>query len=189
MFIDKLLSLIVGLLFLMVLSCDGPSGNSANKTITLESKRTLKNNPAFWDYAASSNILQTEIGQLMIEKGEPQTLQLLAEKSVSFHSEALEELKEIVSQYKSIQIPDSLIGADKDLVKEFELLKGEELETRYKAFINSTHKSQLTRYEEALRKADDKKTRDWLIKMIAHLHEKLDQINATDSIQQKATLQ
>ncbi len=188
MFIDKLLGLITGLLFLLVLSCDGPSNDSTNKTITIQTKRTLKADPAFWDYAASSNMLQTEIGQLVIEQGEPQALQAVAQKAVNFHSEALQELKVIAAQYNGIIIPDNLIGADNDLVKEFSLMKGEELANRYKAFVNSTHQSQLTRYEEALKIADDQQTKDWLIKMIAHLHEELDQINTINSTQEKSAL-
>ena len=186
MFIDKLLGLIIGVLFLLVLSCDGPTDASSEKNITLQQKRTLKNDVAFWDYAASSNMLQTEIGQLVLERGESPAIQALAQKAVSFHSEALSELNTIAKQYKVPIMPDSLIGADSDLVKQFELLKGEELTKRYKAFIASTHKNQLTRYEEALGKADDQKTRDWLMKMVVHLQEELEQLSKVDSLQGKS---
>ncbi|GAB3193840.1 putative outer membrane protein [Pontibacter aydingkolensis] len=188
MFIDKLLSLAIGLLFLLVLSCDSPSGNSSNETTTLTSQRTLKNDPAFWDYAASSNMLQTEIGQLAMEKGEPESIKALGEKAVKFHSKALQQLKSITRQHATLHLPDSLTGADSKLVKEFKQLEGEEFNARYKAFIASTHQMQLTRYKEALEKADDQVTRDWLNSILTHLQEKLNDLYTADSVQENATL-
>ncbi|MBC5992764.1 DUF4142 domain-containing protein [Pontibacter cellulosilyticus] len=182
MFIDKLLSLAVGLLFLLVLSCDGPSSKSGNEINALASEPTLADDAVFWDYAASSNLLQAEIGQLAKEKSTAPPIKLLAEEAVQFHISALQELRKLSKKHASVQLPDSLATADSDLVKELEQLEGEEFDTRYRAFINSTHQTQLTRYEEALQKTEVPELRNWLRNMLAHLHEELQQHSLLDSL-------
>ena len=180
MFIEKLFALIIGLLFLFVLACDGPSGSAEHKTVTLTSQRTLKSSPAFWDYAASSNMLQVEIGQLAIERGD-ESVKVMAEKAVGFHSQALKQLKAIARKHMGIQLPDSLSGADSNLIKEFELLEGEKFNARYKAFISNSHQLQLSRYQEALQKADDQETREWLDALVRHLHEELGDLDKAEA--------
>lgn len=183
MFIDKLLSLAVGLLFLLVLSCDGPAGEAETKAAALTTPRTLENEPAFWDYAASSNLLQTSIGQLAIERGDTQQVRALAEEAVGFHGNALMQLKKLANKY-TLVLPDSLTGADRDLVKEFEQLEGEEFNARYRAFVSSTHQMQLSHYEEALQKTEDQEIREWLKALLEHLRVEQAQLNAPDSLQQ-----
>ena len=185
MFIDKLLSLAIGLLFLLVLSCDGPAADSEKKA-PIE-QRTLSQDPVFWDYAASSNMLQAEIGQLAIERGEPATIKKIAEKAVSFHSTALTKLKTLASQQSGVHLPDSLTGADSQLVRDFEQLEGEEFNDRYRAFIVSTHRLQLERYQEALLKTEDIKTREWLTDMLLHLREEIQQFERVDSLDQDSS--
>jgi predicted outer membrane protein len=174
MFFDKMLSFTLGALFLLMLACDGPSSQTDAKTPAITS--TLQNNPAFWDYAASSNMLQAEISRLAIEKSSTDTLRTLAHKSVGFYEKALQQLKELAAEQGQISLPDSLGAADKGLVKEFSLLEGQEFDTRYREFIISTHNAQLSRYEEALQKADDQPTRDWLLNMKTHTRQELEQL-------------
>ena len=144
--------------------------------------RSLQSDPAFWDYAASSNILQTEISRLAAEKGTTENIRNLGGQSADFHAQALERLRRLVAEHQRLQLPDSLGDADKGLVQEFRLLEGEEFDTRYRDFITSTHLAQLDRYEEALNKADDQETRDWLMGMRAHLREELDLLAQPDSV-------
>ena len=182
MFIDKMLSLAVGLLFLLVLSCDGPSERAESDINALASEPTLADDAVFWDYAASSNLLQAEIGQLAKEKSTAPPIKLLAEEAVQFHSSALQELKKLAKKHASVQLPDSLATADRDLVKELAQLEGEEFEIRYRAFINSTHQTQLTRYEEALQKTEVPELRNWLRNMVTHLRKELQQHSMLDSL-------
>lgn len=187
MFIDKLLSLAVGLLFLLVLACDGPDMETETKAAALTAQRTLENEPAFWDYAASSNLLQISIGQLAIERGATQHVKELAGQAVSFHGTALQQFKNMAGKH-AILLPDSLTGADSDMVKEFEQLEGEEFNTRYLAFVGSSHQMQLSRYEEALQKTEDQEIRAWLRAQLEHLRVEQAQLKAADSLQQQPLL-
>jgi predicted outer membrane protein len=174
MFLNKILSLPFGALFLVMLACDGPSSETNAKVPAVT--RTLQNDPAFWDYAASSNMLQTEISRLATKKASTDTLRTFGQESVRFYEDALQQLKELAAEQGQIPLPDSLGAADKGLVKEFSLLEGEEFDTRYREFIISTHNAQLSRYEEALQNADDQNTRDWLLNMKTHTRQELQQL-------------
>ena len=169
----------VSALFLL-LSCGGPSSEGETNTITVA--QTLQSDPAFWDYAASSNLLQTEISRMAVAKGGTEGIRNLGQQSADFHTQALERLRRLVAKNKRIQLPDSLGDADKGLVQEFVLLEGAEFDSRYRDFIVSTHLAQLDRYEEALSKADDQETRDWLMGMRAHLRDELDLLAQPDSV-------
>ncbi|MCJ8165515.1 DUF4142 domain-containing protein [Pontibacter sp. E15-1] len=180
MFFDKLLSLAFGVLFLLMLACSGsPSENEAD---TISVTRSLQRDPAFWDYAASSNMLQAEIGRLATEKAASPKIKALGQQAADFHSQALVSLRKLVAGESNLQLPDSLGGADKGLVQEFMLLEGNEFDVRYRNFIISSHRTQLDRYEEAIGRADDQETRDWLMHMRAHMRKALDTLAQPDSV-------
>lgn len=181
MLIDKLLSLVFGILFLVALSCDGPGSRTGERGDV--AARTLSDDPAFWDYAFSSNLLQTEIGQLVNEKEVSMEVKALASEAASYHGKALRELKPLAKRHTSTPLPDSLSRADRDLVNEFKQLDGEELESRYRAFIRSTHQNQLTRYQEALQRAEDQRIRKFLNGMLEHLRQELTALAKLDSLQ------
>lgn len=184
MFLNKVLSVALSALFLLMLACDGPSSGTGAQQLTQRTKnRTLQDDPIFWDYAASSNMLQTEISRCAAEKSSSEKVKAMAGKAVDFHSRALRQLRKLVANQEHLQLPDSLSGADKRLVQEFNSLEGEEFNQRFRSFIISTHKSQLDRYEEALRRTEDQKTRQWLTNMRMHLLEELEQFMAQDSVQ------
>ena len=182
MFVDKLLSLTFGAAMLLLAACNGPAADAETATNTISVTQNLQHDPAFWDYAASSSMLQTEISRLAIEKGSTEKIKALGQQSADFHSNALKNLKKLVAKQKQIQLPDRLGAADKGLVQEFVLLEGEEFDTRYRDFMISTHTAQLDRYEDALRKADDQRTRDWLMNMRTHIRKELDVLAQPDSV-------
>lgn len=170
----------IALFLLLLQACDGPSaGDETNAIIVTQN---IQQDPAFWDYAASSNMLQTEISLLAVEKGASENVKSLGSKSASVHRDALERLRKLTAKHDQIKLPDSLAEADRSLVQEFMLLEGEEFDTRYRNFIVSTHLAQLDRYEEALSKADDQETRDWLMFMRAHLRQELSLASQPDSV-------
>ncbi|WP_299759047.1 DUF4142 domain-containing protein [uncultured Pontibacter sp.] len=179
MLLDKLLTFALATLFLIALSCEGPASETENQK-DVPQKRTLQHEPAFWDYAASSNMLQVEIGKVAAEKGTSSQIRTFAAEAVNFHNKALEDLKVLAQQHNNIQLPDSLGAADLGLVLEFKMLEGEELDMHFREFVISTHNAQLKRYEEALLKAENPKTRIWLMDMRTHLQEEINSIAQAD---------
>jgi putative membrane protein len=100
---------------------------------------------------------------------------------VNFHAKALQKLKALVAGHRFIHLPDSLGGADQGLLKELQELEGADFDEGYLTFIEDTHRMQLQRYEEAMGKAQDQPTRDWLLMMEDHLRAQLNQAVAADS--------
>lgn len=182
MLTDKLISFILGVIFLLVLACEGPAAEKDTADTVPETRtRTLLHEPAFWDYAASSNMLQVALGKLAEQKASSATLRGMAKDAVTYHAGALRQLQQLVSKQDNILLPDSLAGADQGLVQEMKLLEGEEFDLRYQEFIISTHNAQLDRYEEALVKADDQKIRDWIMDMRSHLRQEINAFSKLDS--------
>ncbi|AKD02562.1 DUF4142 domain-containing protein [Pontibacter korlensis] len=176
MFIDKVLATTLGAVFLLVLACEGPATEKNDDKDTAVVK-TLKHEPAFWDYAASSNMLQIEIAKVAAGKGATEQTRSMAREALAYHKQALTELKNLAQKHNNIQLPDKLTGADLGLVEEFKLLEGKELDIRFREFVLSTHNAQLNRYAEALTKAEDQGTRDWLADMRVHLQDEISRIN------------
>ncbi|RDV15561.1 DUF4142 domain-containing protein [Pontibacter diazotrophicus] len=176
----KLSTILFGALFPLMMACDRPSSNPEADTITVN--RSIMYDPAFWDYAASSNMLQVEISRLAVEKGTTEKTRALGQRAVDFHGNALERMKKLMADKEKIQLPDSLGGADRGLVQEFQLLEGEEFDTRYRDFIASSHRTQIDRYEEALLRAENQKIRDLLMDMRAHMRDELDRLAVPDSV-------
>ncbi|WP_347157294.1 DUF4142 domain-containing protein [Pontibacter chitinilyticus] len=172
---NKLLTYTCGVLLLCLFSCHEATDYEAEATVISET-RTLKDDPAFWDYAASSNMLQTALGQLAIEKGTTEQVRQLGEQSVKFHVRALKRLRALMRKQKRIQLPDSLGGADQGLVKEFQALEGTAFDEQYRTFLITSHTTQLERYQEAVGKADDQRTQAWLLDMENHLRKQLQQL-------------
>lgn len=182
MLTDKLISFILGVIFLLVLACEGPAAEKDTADAVPETRtRTLLHEPAFWDYAASSNMLQVALGKLAEQKASSAKLRGMAKDAVTYHAGALRQLQQLVSKQDNILLPDSLAGADQGLVQEMKLLEGEEFDLRYQEFIISTHNAQLDRYEEALVKADDQKIRDWIMDMRSHLRQEINAFSKLDS--------
>lgn len=178
----KLIPLFAACIFAGLMSCDGPSTESkVTEAAILTDTHNL--NPAFWDYAVSSNMLQIELGRLASEKGTTEQVKELGRKAEQFHTEAVQQLKNLGSGHKTIQFPDSLGSADKTMVNEFSALEGSDFDTRYLNHVLISHKSQLDRYEEAIQKADSPKLKEWLTAMQNHMRKQLQEVDQADSTQ------
>jgi putative membrane protein len=139
----------------------------------------------FWDYAASTSMLQQELGKLATEKAEDSLILTYADSALLIHSKALLSLRNIAGKYKNVHLPDSLTGSDKDMVEEFKALQGEDFESRYMEYLTLTHKAQLKRYRETLRETDDPSLRQWLTTMQARLSGQLQHYAEADSVTEK----
>lgn len=175
-------------LLLCLVSCKEPSAeNKAAEAAQLADTHNL--NPAFWDYAVTSNMLQVELGKLASEKGTSPQVKEWGKAAAAYHVKAMQELKAIGVGHDAILLPDSLIGADKAMVQEFSGLQGAEFDARYREHMTISYKAQLQRYQEALEKADSPKMIHWLTGMQLHLHEKLQEITKPDSLQTDSVLE
>lgn len=185
MFTDKVLTLVFGLLFLMMIACGDNSENKrrqqdGNPPVVQEQSRSA----AFLDYAASTNMLQTELAKIAIKRAQQEDVKALAEQMLAFYGEAQKDLQQ-VARAEGLQnsLPDSLGTADKAMVEEFRKLPAAEFDKRYQQYINSSHRSQLDRYQEMLLRTEEQKIRDWVSDMQSQLQARLGLAGQHDTAQ------
>ncbi|MBC5774251.1 DUF4142 domain-containing protein [Pontibacter sp. KCTC 32443] len=182
MFTDKLFILALAAISLLLPACDSRTTESETTevTYTLEKQEP---SAMFWDYAASTSMLQTELSKLAKQKSEDTQVLALADSALLQHTKALRKLQRISGKYEYVQLPDSLTGADKTIVKDFKALEGEEFETRYLEYLENSISAQLNRYQETLNETEDPALRSWLNNMKAHLRSQLQLYAAADTLE------
>ncbi|MEJ8757843.1 DUF4142 domain-containing protein [Pontibacter sp. H259] len=184
MFLNKHFILAFAVVSLFLSACDTRTIESETNEITYTLDR---NEPSamFWDYAASTSMLQTELSKLASQKTTDTQLLALADSSYLHHAQALRKLKRIAEKYKQVQLPDSLTGADKTIIADFTALEGEEFKTKYLDYLKSSQRSQIDRYQETLNETEDPALREWLQHMTTYLQNQLRYYAAADSVSEE----
>ncbi|WP_018476682.1 DUF4142 domain-containing protein [Pontibacter roseus] len=173
MLTDKLLTLAFGVIFLLTLACsDSPETNKHQQMTLLPATKT-SGQTAFFDYAASTSMLQVELGQLAAERGQQEQVKAIGEHALQHHTRALADLRKTVGKDHLTSIPDTLGAADKAIVEEFRNLPAAEFDNRYRHYILSSHTAQLERYQETLQKTEEEHIREWINQMQVHLQERM----------------
>jgi putative membrane protein len=182
MFINKLIPFALGLILLFLPACDNRRTTQSDTTEVTYTLDRHEPSPMFWDYAASTSMLQTELSKLASEKSQDSMILTFADSALVIHSKALTRLRRIAEKYKHIQLPDSLTGSDKEMVEEFKLLEGKEFEKRYLEYLMLNHKAQLNRYQETLNETEDPALRQWLNTMRTRLRSQLQFYAEADTV-------
>ncbi|NDK57196.1 DUF4142 domain-containing protein [Pontibacter fetidus] len=184
MFTDKIRAIALGSVLLLLPACENRTSDYKTTEITYTLDR---HEPSlmFWDYAASTSMLQQQLGKLAIQKTTDSLIHTYADSALLIHSKALQRLRIIAGKYKRVQLPDSLTGSDKEMVEEFEALQGEDFESRYLEYITLTHKAQLSRYRETMHETDDPSLRQWLTTMQARISNQLQLYAQADSVKEE----
>jgi putative membrane protein len=175
MLTDKVLTLVFGLLFLMMIAC---SDNAETDTAQQDGKppvvREMSRSAAFVDYAASTNMLQTEIAKVAVARAQHEDVKVLANQMLAFYEEAQQSLRQVArSEGLQNSLPDSLGSADRATIEEFRKLPSGEVDERYRQYISSAHKSQLDHYQEMLARAEEAEIRNWVNEMHLQLRARL----------------
>lgn len=175
---------ILTLLLFLLAACDQRAkvGKTTEVTYIIEEQEP---GPLFWDYAASTNMLQAELSQLAKARSASAEVQAVADSTLALHTEALRRLRSIAQRYKHVQLPDSLTGADRTLAEDFKALEGDTFDTRYLEYLRLTHKTQLNRYQETLSETEDPALRRWLLTMRTQLQNRLQYYEVADSVLKK----
>ena len=185
MFKPKLIPLALSLIVLFFTACDNRRTTHSGTTEVTYMLDKHEPSPMFWDYAASTSMLQTELGKLATQKSQDSIVLTFADSALVIHSKALKNLRNIAGKYEHIQLPDSLTGSDKEMVEEFKLLEGEEFESRYQEYLMLNHKAQLSRYQETLSETEDPALRQWLNTMRTRLRNQLQFYTEADTVKEE----
>ena len=105
MFTHKPITLALGVALLFLLACDNQRTTRSDTTEVTYTLDRHEPSPMFWDYAASTTMLQTELGKLASEKTQDSMILIFADSALVIHSKALQSLRKIAEKYKHIQLP------------------------------------------------------------------------------------
>ncbi|WP_299705441.1 DUF4142 domain-containing protein [uncultured Pontibacter sp.] len=183
MLTDKVLTLVCGLLFLMMIAC---SDNAETDTKLQDGKppvvQEMSRSAAFVDYAASTNMLQAELAKLAVARAQNEDVKALANQMLTFYEEAQQNLRQVASA-EGLQnsLPDSLGAADRTTIEEFRKLPDVEFDERYRQYISSSHQSQLDHYQEMLLRSEEAEIRNWVNEMQLQLRARLQLAGQYDS--------
>jgi putative membrane protein len=120
--------------------------------------------------AASSFMMEIELGNLAMENSKSPKVKNIAEKLVRDHSKAFDKLKNIAQQ-NHIQLPDSMLDIHKMHVEELSELSGEEFDRAYLMALNENHEKTIQEFKDASQNYEHKAVRDWARQTLSVLKE------------------
>lgn len=119
-----------------------------------EDRDNLKEASDFAVEAASSSMMEVEMGKIASEKATSPQVKQFAQKMVNDHSAANTKLKQI-AQAKNITLPDSLPEDHKDHLKDLREKSGNEFDKEYMSMMVDEHKDDVDKFESASNDLDD----------------------------------
>jgi putative membrane protein len=124
--------------------------------------------------AASSSMMDIELGNMAQEKGKSQKVKEIGERMVRDHSKASDELKDI-AQRNNIELPDSMLSIHKMHVEELSGLSGEEFDIAYLEALHKHHEMDIAEFENASESYEIRDVRKWARKILSDIrdHEEL----------------
>ena len=125
--------------------------------------------------AAQGGMAEVEIGQLAKQKANNPQVKTFAEKMVTDHTKANEELKQIVSK-KGAAFPANLPRKENSTFNSLEKATGNDFDKEYVEHIVKDHKKDVKEFEDAAKNADDPDLRAFAQKTLPTLQEHLRQI-------------
>ncbi len=183
MLTDKVLTLVFGLVFLMMIAC---SDNAETDNKQADGKppvvREMSRSAAFVDYAASTNMLQTELARLALVRAQHAEVRNMAANLLEFYTAAQQELQQVAeAEGLHTSLPDSLASADRATVEEFRKLSQEEFDARYTQFVHASQRTQIDHYQQMLLRADEQEIRAWVNEMQLQLRARMQLASQYDS--------
>ena len=183
MLTDKLMIILFGLIFLLMIACSDSSEPVNQQTAAIAPPlKENRSKAAFLDYAASTNMLQIELARLAMERGQSEEVRKIGKQALEFHAGALDSLRLALGAADYGSLPDSLGAADRAIVEEFRNVPAAEFDARYRQYLISAHTAQLERYQEVLLKTEEETIRNWIRQVQEQLRERVQVTAKADTV-------
>lgn len=108
----------------------------------------------FVEWATQANLLEIELGKLGAEKAADSKVRNFAERMVSDHREAQEQLREAAQAQGIAPFEEQLSEEAQAVVEQLSELSGAAFDRAYVARMNDSHDRALARYEEQSQDAE-----------------------------------
>lgn len=135
------------------------NGNSAQANSSSNSKLSAKDQ-AFVKKAAQGGLEEVELGQMVAQKAQSQDVKDFAQRMVTDHTKANDELKSLAQQ-KGVTVPTTLSPEGKALKARLEKLSGTQLDEAYMRNMVKDHTKDVNEFEQESNNGKDSAVKAW----------------------------
>jgi len=154
-------------------SDSGGSGAQSSSQGTDASKsQVAADDLQFMKDAAQSGMAEVKMGELASSNAESQPVKDLAQKIVTDHKKANEELKQLAMK-KTVTLPDAVTEQQKTMLQHLTGLKGREFDTAFKQHAVENHQKSVDKFKTASEKAKDADIKAFAAKTLPTLQQHL----------------
>lgn len=124
----------------------------------------------FVNEAASSSMLEVELGQLAQEKAQSQEVKDFAQMMVNDHRQVNEKLQSI-AQGKNVEIPQTLKEDHQDKMEDLREKSGQEFDKEYMSTMVDMHEKDIDKYENMREDVQDPELQSWIDNTLTSLRQ------------------
>src|SRR5688500_15195644 len=124
----------------------------------------------FMKSVAGGNMFEIQLSQLAQQKSQDEKVKQFAQKMVTDHTKAGDELKQL-AQSKGVQLPQQLPEMKQEELQIFQTLSGTEFDQAYKSCMKVGHVKNVAAFEEKSKHAKDAELKAWTAKTLPTLKE------------------
>ncbi len=148
----------------------GPGGRVEDAATTV----TDVNDPTFLMTAASSNMMEIELGRLAAQKGAHAEVKKFGQMMVDHHTKATQELKTVAGQVNT-QLPTAMMPIHKEVVDRLAAKSGKEFDEDYMDAMETAHKTDIAMFEMKSKNAENATIKAFATKSLPMLRSHLEQ--------------
>jgi putative membrane protein len=144
-----------------------------------------KSDAKFINDAAEGGLMEVRMGEIGQQKGQSPDVKTLAQRLVTDHTKANDELKQLASS-KGVTIPSQLPEHHQKMLDK--LSNASDFDKSFKEAAVKDHKKDIKEFEKTLKKSNDTELKAWISKTLPTLQEHLrmaEQIGVTRTAKAK----
>jgi putative membrane protein len=176
--IRRVLILAIVLLPVALVGCTGSESTNGNANTTAVNpantqakQSTLSSNDReFMSEAATGGLMEVELGQLAVQKGQSADVKHFGQKMVDDHSKANSELKQLAAA-KGVSLPSDLKAEQKEERDELAKLSGAEFDHKYMELMVEDHDKDVKGFQDKANNAGDPDLKAFVAKTLPTLQE------------------
>jgi putative membrane protein len=162
-----LMAAVSGLALLLGTTAVTAADNSSDQRGQLSAK-----DYKFIKEAAEGGMAEVQMGEIVKQKANSQTVRSFADRMVTDHTKANNELKELAAK-KGATLPADLSHHERSIENRLEKTSGPEFDKKYAADMVKDHKKDLKEFRAAANNSTDPDVKAWAEKTVATLEEHL----------------
>ena len=132
---------------------------------------------AFMNEAAPGGMAEVELGKLAAQKAQSADVKAFAQKMVTDHSMAGDELKQL-AVLKKVTLPPDVLPTHKEVMTELSNLNGADFDERYVTAMIEAHEKDVAAFENVSKTAADADVKAFATKTLPTLKMHLDMIKS-----------